>query len=154
MLLIGASLLAAAGILALALLVVLRRTGAADRGRSAQLAARRAPGQLRRLNRLARRIERRLKARTDRLRELLDRAERLTARLDPLATGLDVQGDGLTPDLPLERQRDQIFRLSFQGLEPMDIARKLDLPVGEVEVTLNLHKSQHGAGRGLADDQP
>jgi hypothetical protein len=40
----------------------------------------------------------------------------------------------------LERQQAEVFRLSRQGLDGVEIARRLELDVGEVELMLNLQR--------------
>lgn len=47
----------------------------------------------------------------------------------------------LYPPPRLESQQDEILRLHGQGMDWVDIARRLDLTVGEVELTVNLSKS-------------
>jgi hypothetical protein len=110
----------------------------------------RAGRRLRQLERMARHTEVRLNGRMDELRHLLARAEQVL----PHAAGGGEDAVAAEPGpLPaiLEKQRDQIFRLRFQGLETVDIARRLRLPIGEVELTLKLHQRQQdhaGAGAG------
>ncbi len=49
--------------------------------------------------------------------------------------------ESLLPPPRLEPQQGEVLRLHQQGLEMVEIARRLDLTVGEVELTLNLAKS-------------
>jgi hypothetical protein len=126
---------------------MLRRRRIAARA-PGQVDFRRAGRRLRQLERMARRTEVRLNSRMDELRHLLAQAEQVLPR--PLGEGQSAGGPEAGP-LPaiLEKQRDQIFRLRFQGLETVDIARRLRLPVGEVELTLKLHQRQQDhAGAG------
>lgn len=53
---------------------------------------------------------------------------------EPLGEGADGSSGG---DSPLARQ---IMDLSSQGLSALDIARRLERPVGEIELVLSLHK--------------
>lgn len=40
-----------------------------------------------------------------------------------------------------ENESPEILRLSRQGLDPVEIARRMKMPVGEVELVLRLHES-------------
>ena len=111
---------------------------------------------LRRLQRVARETERRLEGHVDELRRLLSEAEGKAAAgaAGESSPGAAPPAPDATPDadkplLPgiLEKQKDLIFRLRLQGLEPVDIARRLHLPVGEVELTLRLHDKEAGTYR-------
>lgn len=145
----GAGLLLFVGRLALR---PVRRSGAA--GMTDLDTMRRLAVRLRRLERVARRTERRLEDHVDELRRLLSQAEAKAApagtgdSFRPVAPGAPASPPGARSEaiLPgiLEKQRDLIFRLRLQGLEPMDIARRLRLPIGEVELTLKLHDRQAG----------
>ena len=102
---------------------------------------------IRRLNRIARRAQERVQGQVAELRRLLEKAQRLTGGAAPAsANASDPDGPaGPAEDPPpagLQRQRDLVLRLSLQGLEPIDIARRLDMPVGEVELTLKLHQEE------------
>jgi DNA-directed RNA polymerase specialized sigma24 family protein len=116
---------------------------------------------IRQLERIARRTEERLNARMDELRRLLAQADDLTARGGGLYVPQDVpdraDADGTPKGLSavpamLEKQRDQIFRLRLQGLETVDIARRMRLPIGEVELTLKLARTQQRAGAAAVAD--
>ena len=70
---------------------------------------------------------------------LLDQAENRIARLD----GTRPRG----PDDPAGAGRstaahkaDEIARLALQGLNAIEIARRMNVDVGEVELMINLHK--------------
>jgi hypothetical protein len=134
-----------------------RRRSAGGKHSTAEL--RRLGRRIRQLERLARRTEERLNGRMDELRHLLARAEEVTARHEGLYVAQDAPGrrteDGTPAGLSavpamLEKQRDQIFRLRLQGLEPMDIARRMRMPIGEVELTLKLGKTQKDRARADA----
>lgn len=152
-LVLAASLATGAAVALVALAVSRRLARRAGVPAGADLEAmRRLAVRLRRLERLARRTERRLADRGGELRRLLAQADGRTppAADDsprPAAPGADAESpDAREEALPhiLEKERDLIFRLRLQGLEPVDIARRLSLPVGEIELTLRLHDEQAG----------
>lgn len=142
-LLLAAGVVLGAGCLALAGLLRLRRRkglGEAERPRDGSL--RRTARRIRQLERIARRTEERLNSRMDELRRLLAQAERVIARVQaPPGEAPPPDTDVAAPGL-LEKQRDHVLRLRLQGLETIDIARRLGLPVGEVELTLKLQEKE------------
>ena len=167
-------LMVAAGAVIGATLVGLSLAAAAMRRRRAASShmpemehLRRLARRIRQLDRIARRTEERLNGRMDELRRLLAQAEGVTAprAAPPYASDGRYVGEPAAGERPssepggpaspastraplpggLQKQRDQIFRLRFQGLETIDIARRLNLPVGEVELTLKLYREQQVA---------
>ncbi len=54
--------------------------------------------------------------------------------------------------LPLER-RHQVLSLARQGVSLEDIVKRLNAPVGETELILNLRKYVSGEGRSVNDNQ-
>lgn len=58
---------------------------------------------------------------------------------------LDVSSDVRDPEA-INAQHDEIFALADQGMLPLEIARKLDRRVGEVELILNLRQATGGQG--------
>jgi DNA-directed RNA polymerase specialized sigma24 family protein len=102
---------------------------------------------------MARRAEERLNGRMDELRRLLAQADAAAARPGGAYVPQDASSpaEQAAPPAILEKQRDQIFRLRLQGLEPIDIARRMRVPVGEVELTLKLRKAQQEHARAAAD---
>jgi uncharacterized protein (TIGR03382 family) len=146
-LLLGGGAAIGAALALLSVLAVLRRRRRADSSGPAGTGdLRRLGRRIRQLERIARRTEERLNSRMDELRRLLAEAERVTGGSPARAGGGDAAGPADPPSAPLpaflQSQRDQVLRLSLQGLEPLDIARRLDMPVGEVELTLKLHEQE------------
>lgn len=90
------------------------------------------------LKELARQIDRRLEARMSQLQDLVDQARvqvRELKKLDSFsATPVD---SGV-----VQTQEQEVLRLYSMDMSLIEIARRLGLSVGEVELTLNLHKSQ------------
>jgi DNA-directed RNA polymerase specialized sigma24 family protein len=118
-------------------------------GRADLESMRRLAVRLRRLEQVARRTQHRVGDHVEELRRLLSEAEDLCPQPPPGGEPPRSLQDE-EPVLPgiLEKQRDQVFRLRFQGLEAIDIARRLALPVGEVELTLKLRDQQARAEAG------
>ena len=104
---------------------------------------------IRRLDLIARRAQARVKAQVEELRRLLARAERLTGGVPARASDAAPSAEPEEAPLPaiVQSQRDQVLRLSLQGLEPIDIARRMSMPIGEVELTLRLHQKEHEPAR-------
>jgi len=48
-----------------------------------------------------------------------------------------------------ESRRDEIRRLANQGIDPVGIAQRLDMHVGEVELMVHLDRSASGAASGM-----
>ena len=128
-----------------------RRGTLAGRGGTDEV--RRLGRRIRQLERMARRTEARLNGRMDELRRLLAQAEAVTARPGGAYVPQEASSsaEAVAPPAILEKQRDQIFRLRLQGLEPIDIARRMRVPVGEVELTLKLRKAQRDHARAAVD---
>ena len=98
------------------------------------------------LDRLAADIDRRLEAREQRLRELLAEADERIAALRRLEAGPRSAGAGP----PGGQRTEEILRLCRQQLDPVEIARRVGMDVGEVELVLNLSRSAGLAGAGPA----
>jgi uncharacterized membrane protein YccC len=133
--------LAAAGLAVLAIIAVggicldrrrRDKTGlAALRSDVAELAAQ--------LEDFARRIDQRVDERLDRLQALLAEADKkqeaLRRQIEAAA-----QGDGASGGAS-NAASGQVLVLAAQGLDSVEIARRLKIDVGEVELMLNLHRS-------------
>lgn len=79
-----------------------------------------------------------LQSRMDDLQRLVNETDR---KVESLRRLLDQASQGsLYPPPMLEPQHEAILHLRSQGLDSIDIARRLDLDVGQVELTLNLRK--------------
>ena len=89
---------------------------------------------LRRLRNAIELIRRRL----DELQQSLERAENRIAQLEAArrAGGDDPAGGG-RPAAALKA--DEVSRLASQGLNAVEIARRMNMDVGEVELMINLH---------------
>ncbi|MDY6913871.1 MAG: hypothetical protein SVT52_05390 [Planctomycetota bacterium] len=90
------------------------------------------------LDRLAEEIGRRADARLDELRRLCDEADGKIARLRELAAVRDTKAPPPTGGL----RRAEILRLNGEGLSPLEIARRVEMDAGEVELILNLTRSK------------
>jgi DNA-binding NarL/FixJ family response regulator len=133
---LSAALLGVAAMLVLLIYRALRRgravANAPDQGLD---------GRVKRLEKAAERIDAKIRARMAELRELLQEADKACRRLDQsVRDSPDGLYEGQSP-LPLTTQQEEVLRLHRQGLESIEISRQLDLAVGEVELTLNLHRS-------------
>jgi len=106
------------------------------------------------LEALARRIDERIERRLTELRHELAKADAFLKASGPAgsparepqeshdATGVADSGGTAPPaaDTSAARPEDrEILRLHAQGLDPIEIARRRQMPVGEVELILNLH---------------
>ena len=112
-----------------------------------------------RLNEVSDGIEQRVKSRVEELRELLSQADAAISRLGregpDLQTGQSDRTDEQPQtDTPAQEIPDsdrvaasyrEIFHLKAQGLDPIEIARRVQMNVGEVELVLNLYPSTYGA---------
>lgn len=88
-----------------------------------------------RLNAAADQIDRRTQARMRQLQELLNQARVQVREFK----GLDEETPRpLPPDI--HAQEDEIMRLAGLDMSEVEIARRLQLSVGEVELTLNLNR--------------
>lgn len=79
-----------------------------------------------------------LETRANKLRQLLAEVDQRIEELRRLSSQT-LSASGLAHSA-LERQQAEVFRLSRQGLDGVEIARRLELDVGEVELMLNLHR--------------
>jgi hypothetical protein len=87
----------------------------------------------------ARQIDQQVVQRLDRLEALLAEADGKEAELRRL---LEAQGKAGADGTPRPRGGDdQVVALAAQGLDSVEIARRLGMEVGEVELMLNLHRS-------------
>lgn len=93
---------------------------------------------LARLTGLADEIDARLAAQTDRLERLLARADDKIARL---GNGAPASGDVGRYAPVADPRRREIRRLAGQQVDSVEIARRLEMDVGEVELVLNLGRS-------------
>lgn len=87
----------------------------------------------------ARQIDKQVESRLSQLQTLLDRAD---GRQDELRRLLDAATQ-IAPD-PARTSRsrdDQVLALAAQGTDSVEIAHRLRMDVGEVELILNLHRS-------------
>jgi hypothetical protein len=77
-----------------------------------------------------------LPERLDALQEAVRRADERIAELRRLSAPAEPAGGQRGG-----REGDEILRLSRQGLEPVEIARRMKMPVGEVNLVLRLEQS-------------
>ncbi len=101
-----------------------RRRGAADAPPGGPAAAEELPGDL----------EQRIR----RLQKLIADADGRIDELRRLAAAREDDAGLYQPDGPDEQARAEIIRLGRQGLEAVEIARRMDVAVGEVELVINL----------------
>jgi methyl-accepting chemotaxis protein len=86
------------------------------------------------LGHLAEQIDLRMDARIQELQEAMDRAETTLQRLGSGGKGPDYR--------PIrDPAHGEILRLDGQGLDSIEIARRMEMDVGEVELVLNLNRS-------------
>lgn len=113
------------------------------------------------LERLADGIDQRMSSRLDELKRLLAEADATIAELrsglqrpkesDPSASPHIAAQPGHSPQgaqQPAERlsPRDgEVVRLASRGLDTIEIARRMNMNIGEVELILNLHPASHDA---------
>ena len=86
------------------------------------------------------------KAREEALRKLLAEVDARIAELRRLG---GPRADGCYGP-PGDSRRSEIRRLAGQGVDPVGIAQRLDMHVGEVELMLHLDRSASGAATGTA----
>ncbi len=86
----------------------------------------------------ARRIDQRVDERLDRLQALLAEADKKQEALRRQVEA--AQSSGSFSSAP-NGASGQVLVLAAQGLDSVDIARRLKMEVGEVELMLNLHRS-------------
>ncbi len=72
------------------------------------------------------------------MRKLLADADRKIDRLRDLTAGSDESAELAWSDSSGHPKGDEIIRLGRQGLDAVEIARRLHTPVGEVQLVLNL----------------
>ncbi|MGV8074058.1 MAG: hypothetical protein AB2L11_05840 [Syntrophobacteraceae bacterium] len=88
-----------------------------------------------------------LKERQDMIRKLLakldhklNEAEKLCRRLEALQKTAEVVSSGTQASVPGNQGRQEIMRLAGRGLDAAAIAGRLQKPLGEVELILNLQR--------------
>jgi hypothetical protein len=146
--LIGATAVAAAVALGLILVVVREKHRQRDEGvGQAQRPAGRPPPRTAeladRLEQLSRRLAADLDERTGEMERLLKEAD---ARISELRRLSPAAGEGrYEPNGEGDARRAEVRRLCGRGLEPVEIARRMQMDVGEVELMINL--SAPSAGR-------
>jgi hypothetical protein len=79
-----------------------------------------------------------LDARVGKLHQLLAEVDQRIEELRRLST--DALAASNLARSALERQHREVLRLSRQGLDAVEVARRLELDVGEVELMLNLQR--------------
>ncbi len=85
------------------------------------------------LGHLAEQIDLRMDARIQELQEAMGRAEKTLQRLG---------SEGISDYRPIrDPAHGEILRLDGQGLDSLEIARRMEMDVGEVELVLNLNRS-------------
>jgi len=91
---------------------------------------------LRRINELTGQTDQRL---AKRMQEL----ERLVERADGIIAEHDSRGGDDHPDQPhdVRARRGEVLRLCEEGLSTVEIARRTNVDVGEVELLANLHRT-------------
>ena len=141
MMFLAAMFLVSAALLAIALVRIMRRGGHWRSGDPAGRKLARDVNELtKRLEQTAQRISARVETQLSQLRQLQQQLEERAAQLATMLDRTGTAGDNYPP-LPLESQQQEIVRLSRQGIDPVGIARRLELSVGEVELSLNLQRS-------------
>jgi hypothetical protein len=141
--LIAASFVAAAVALGLVVVVLRQRTrgkapraeGDAEEARDGQ--ARELAALTERLERLAERVERDLSQQMREARDLLAETERRASEPREGSSG----GSPGRYEPGAEPRRAEVIRLSRQGVDAVEIARRMDLEVGEVELMVHLQGS-------------
>jgi hypothetical protein len=99
---------------------------------------------VRQLDRLAEDIDARVEDRADKLRGLLTRADERIADLQRLSS----QSPRPAREPPAAGSpRAEVLHLAGQGLDAVEIARRTNLDVGEVELVLSLERSVRVDGR-------
>jgi len=112
------------------------------------------------LERLAERIDQQAAWRVSELRQLLVQAdstmEKLRSTMGKPKAPADMPENavepvprqspiaGLQQAEPINHRRSEILRLKSQGLDAIEIARRMEMNVGEVELIMNLHPTQPG----------
>jgi hypothetical protein len=132
---------AAAGLVAGAILAVLGiRLARRDRKRTDLAALRNDVADLAgQLEDFARRIDNRVDDRLGRLQTLLAEADKKQQELRHLTEAAGQAGD--KPAIAPGGTSGQVLVLASQGLDSVEIARRLQMDVGEVELMINLHRS-------------
>jgi hypothetical protein len=141
---IGGGALIAAGLILLIVYLVLARKRDVMRslrkGQAANQAAwnRDLRNMLAELQDLALRVDRRLNGRMERLSELIDQADRTIHRLEQRCQpGPEALGSHGHRDPACKR----VLTLAGQGLDPVEIARRMEMDVGEVQLVLQLQET-------------
>ncbi len=97
--------------------------------------------QARRIEQLTDRIEMQLARRDERLESLLAELDCRMAEIRRAPAGLGSQAVANDNDLPRPR-RLQVQRLADQNIAPLEIARRLSMDIGEVELILALRRAR------------
>ncbi len=136
---IAAVSLIATGVVLLAFLLILKRrsTARARRGTETAKLDETAKTQeihalMSELEQLALRIDERIELRMSQLRQLLTEADERIAQIAEKCPEENV----------LDPRDRYILRLNAQGVDPIEIARRMQMNVGEVELVVNLHASR------------
>ena len=136
---IAAVSLISAGVLLLAVLLILKRRspGRARHGTDRPKLDETAKAQeihalMSELEQLALRIDERVELQTSQLRQLLAEADEKIAQISESCSEENV----------LDPRDRYILRLNAQGVDPIEIARRMQMNVGEVELVVNLHTSR------------
>ena len=112
------------------------------------------------LERLAERIDQQAERRVSEVRKLLTEADSTMAKLESMVSKLQAVADMPEPTIGSARhqpppggpqsagltrqRRSEILRLKSQGLDAVEIARRMQMNVGEVELVMNLHPAPPG----------
>jgi len=166
-----AGCLIAAGVALLMVVVCLKnRQGAARRDRGVSSDAEGIRADIRELtaelDALAGRIDKRIEQRLDELRRLVSEVDAKVAEAEAKLRGLDGPGGSYKAAPPaaadaeespptgrtrpkagakISPQHQEVLALKAQGLNAVEIARRVAMNVGEVELVLNLHQSRSRA---------
>lgn len=96
------------------------------------------------IERLTRRFASQLDAKTQRLEQLIDEADSKIARLErlsgPDAAASPPAADAGPTELHIDPTSRSVYELADQGLEPVEIARRLSETPGKVELILALRR--------------
>lgn len=142
----GAGALVACGVLLLGVYFLIRRRADAMRtfqkGRlnAGEKMSRDVRSMLEELEQLADRIDARLNGKIQHLSDLLNQAQGKIDRLEELSSRS--ARDEEDPERPHDPAGREVLRLWGQGLDPVEIARRMEMDVGEVQLVLRLEKAQ------------
>ncbi len=142
----GAGALVASGVLLLGVYFLIRRRADAirpiQRGRLERVEkmSRDVRSLLEELQQLADRIDARLNGRIEHLTDLLSQAQGRIDRLEYLSSR--TARDAEDQERPHGPASGEVPRLWGQGLDPIEIAGRMEMDVGEVQLVLQLEKAQ------------